>query len=82
MHHHKNAEPRAQTEQNEAVLGRRVVGIVDEQGMFIGEDRPGFLERDPVLALIGGLFAGVPNALPLSRRLDRSKSLGPRTRLE
>lgn len=41
---------RAQAEQDEPLFALGVIGILEEQGLVVAEDRLGFLEADAVLA--------------------------------
>jgi len=43
---------RAQAKHNKAIFDGRVLRIVEEEGALVGEDRSGFLKRDPMLASI------------------------------
>src|SRR5437879_2607968 len=56
----------AQAEQNEPIFIPGVIGIVEEASVLVTKDRPGFLECDPMLALILGVLPMVP--LELGRR--------------
>jgi len=62
----KHSKGGAQAEQNEPIFIPGVVGIVEEASVLVSKDRPGFLECDPMLALILGVLPMVP--LELGRR--------------
>ena len=50
----------AQTKEHEALFFGRVVGIVDQTGMLIGESSLRILERDPVLTQVGCGLGRIP----------------------
>src|SRR5205807_1279841 len=56
----KHSKGGAQAEQNEPIFIPGVVGIVEEASVLVSKDRPGFLEGDPMLALILGVLPMVP----------------------
>ena len=56
----EGAKRRAQAQKHEAILVVGMVGVVDEQGMIVKEDRLSFLERNAMLALIEATLSGVP----------------------
>src|SRR6266480_1332894 len=62
----KHSKGSAQAEQNEPIFIPGVVGIVKEASVLVSKDGPGFLECDPMLALILGVLPMVP--LELGRR--------------
>jgi hypothetical protein len=57
---HEQPERIAESEQDEPVFLIRMVWIVDDLAVTIGESRLRFLKRDPVLANVVGRFAGIP----------------------
>ena len=60
VHDDKHSKGRAQAEQNEPIFVPGMVGIVEKEGVLVSEDGPGFLECDPMLALILGVLPMVP----------------------
>jgi len=55
-------EPRvgAQAQQNEALLSRRVLGVVDQKAVFVRKSRFRLLESDAVTAPVQPIFPLVP----------------------
>ena len=60
MAHDKRSGLCADAEKEESLLFIGMVGIVDEQGVIISEDRPTLLEGYPMLTLIDDVLAFVP----------------------
>ena len=60
MAHDKHAKGGAHAQQDETVLIRGMVGIVDQLCALVEENRPGLLEADTVLPLVGSCFEGIP----------------------
>ena len=50
----------ARAEEDEPFLDQRMIRVVEQQGIVIGEDRGGLFERHAVLASIRGVFPLVP----------------------
>jgi hypothetical protein len=44
MNDEQDPEPHAQADKHESVFGGRVIRIADEKGMFVNEDRFGFVK--------------------------------------
>ena len=60
MADNEHAETHTETQQDEAILAIGVLGIVNKERMFIGEDCQRFLEANAMLPLIACAFAWVP----------------------
>ena len=58
--HDEDSKSTAEPEEQEPIFGLGVFRVLEEQGVFIGEDRLGFGKRDAMFAPVGGRFAGVP----------------------
>jgi len=60
MDHDQDPQRGAQTEQDEPLLGVGVVGVIEQQGLLIAEDRLGLGEGDAMLTLVRGVLGRVP----------------------
>ena len=56
----QSAKCRAEAKKNETVLCFRVLGVIDEKGVFVRKHSLRLLEGDAMLALIKCLFRFVP----------------------
>ena len=56
----QHAERGAQAKEGESILGCRVVGVVQQYGMIVGEDGPRLVERHAMFADILPGLCGVP----------------------
>ena len=59
MANHENSKVRAESQQNEPILGV-FVGVVYEDGSIVEKDRLGLFERDAMLTLIRSALASIP----------------------
>ena len=60
MDHQQPAKANAQAQQDKAIFGGRVLGVIDEKGVFVREDGLGLLKGDPMLTLVLRILAGIP----------------------
>ena len=60
MNHDQKSEAEAEAQKNESVFVFRVVGVVDQQAVFVGEHRLRVVEGDAVLAQVGLGFPWIP----------------------
>ena len=56
----KRSERTAEAEKNKTLLRSRMIGVRNQQGMLVKEDRLSVLERNPVFPLVCGILAIVP----------------------
>ena len=68
----EHPERRAQAQQDEAILGVRMVGILDDQGIFVKKRGMSLVEGHLVLLDVGSSLVGVPFEPQLRHQLHRS----------
>ncbi len=56
----ERSERTAEAEKNKALLPSRMIGVRNQEGMLVEEDRLGFLERHAVFPLVCRILAIVP----------------------
>ena len=66
VNHHQDPKTGAEAEQNESILGRRVIGIIEQEGVLIGKHRLRLGEADAVLTAVRGGLRGVPSEAELA----------------
>lgn len=60
MADNQKMEARTQTKKDEAIFLLEMVRIIDRQGVFIGKYRLLFLEGEPMLSFVQGIFLLIP----------------------
>lgn len=73
----QDPEGATEPEQQEPILRLRMLGVVEQQGVLVGEDCFGFAERGAVLAPVRRGFPGVP--IRTEARPCRNDTYGVRT---
>ncbi len=59
MTNHESSQTRAESQENEPILGA-LVRIINENGSIVEKDRLGLFERDAMLSLIRGALTSIP----------------------
>jgi len=67
MANHESSQSRAESQENEPILGA-LVRIINEDGSIVEKDRLSLLERNAMLSLIRGALAGIPLKVEVGHR--------------